>query len=181
MVYAFLADGFEEVEAITPIDLLRRAEIPVTTVGIGGTAIRGAHDITVLADTDTNTFSRLPDDAEMILLPGGMPGTLNLEHSPVVQDAIRAATERGLYLAAICAAPSILGHLGLLAGKRATCFPGFEDQLEGATPSSDGVVCDGKIITARAMGPAHGFGFALISALRGKECADRIRASVFFD
>lgn len=181
MVYAFLADGFEEVEAITPIDLLRRAEIPVTTVGIGKLAIHGAHDITVLADTDTSVFSTLPDDAEMILLPGGMPGTLNLEHSPTVQAAIKAATERGLYLAAICAAPSILGHLGLLAGKRATCFPGFEDQLAGAAPSDEGVVWDGKIITARAMGPAHEFGFTLIRALRGKECADRIRASVYFD
>ena len=131
MIYAFLANGFEEIEAITIIDILRRAEKEVITVGIGDNIIRGAHGMVVVADTQDNMIE-LDDKLEMIFLPGGMPGTLNLERSAVVQSAIDYCVENDKYIAAICAAPSILGHKGILDGKKACCYPGFEQELKGA-------------------------------------------------
>lgn len=179
MIYLFLANGFEEVEALAPLDLLRRAGLAVTTVGVGGETVVGAHGIAVTAD--------LPDvlyrDAkpEMIILPGGMPGTKNLDASRVVESAIRAAASNGAYLAAICAAPSILGKRGYLRGVRATCFPGFEGQLEGALLTPGKVVRDGKIITAVGMGAATEFGLALIAALKDEATAARIRSAILAD
>ena len=127
MVYMFLATGFEEVEALAPLDILRRAGVEVTTVGIGGELITGAHGITVKADIADSVFR---DDApEMVILPGGMPGTRNLDASPVVEAALSAVAANDGYLAAICAAPMVLGKRGLLKGKRAICYPGFEKFL----------------------------------------------------
>jgi len=165
MVYMFLADGFEEVEALTPLDLLRRAGAEIKTVGIGKKVITGAHGISVYADIIDSELESL--DAEMIILPGGMPGTANLEASEVVMAAISRAVKNDAYIAAICAAPSILGKLGLLEGKKAVCYPGFEDSLKGAEIPIDGVVDDGKIITAAGMGVAYNFGLKLITALFG--------------
>ena len=181
MVYMFLANGFEEIEALCPLDLLRRAGVEVTTVAIGGDALKvtGSHGITVLADIDEKDFA---DEApEMVILPGGMPGATNLDESAVVDGAIRAALANDAYLAAICAAPMILGKRDLLVGKRAICFPGFEQYLNGATVAAERVVRDGKIITAAGMGVATDFGLALVAALRGKDAAITLRRAVLAD
>ena len=176
MVYLFLANGFEEVEALAPLDILRRAGVEVTTVGVGGDMIRGAHGITVQADMPDTMFADA--DPDMIVLPGGMPGSKNLDESRIVDMALKAAARHDAYLAAICAAPMVLGHRGLLAGKRATCYPGFETELTGATVATEKVVTDGKIITAAGMGVAVEFGLALVTALKGREVAEGIRAAI---
>lgn len=182
MIYMFLAEGFEEIEALCPLDLMRRAGIDVTTVGIGGEYITGAHAITVKADmTDDRLSPSAIDAADMIFLPGGMPGTLNLGASEVVRDAIRSAYEDGKYIAAICAAPSILGEMHLLLGKRAICYPGFEKQLEGAIISNERVVLDGNILTAAGMGAALDMGLEIVRIFCGKEKADSLRSAVIAD
>lgn len=179
MIYLFLAEGFEEVEALAPLDLMRRAGLSVTTVGVGGKTVTGAHGISVLADLADTEYR---DDApEMIFLPGGMPGTLNLAKSEVVQSAIRTAVKTDAYLAAICAAPSILGDLGLLRGKEAIAYPGFEQRLVGATVSKKRVVRDGKILTAAGMGVAVEFGLAIVEELLGKQKAEELRCAVLAD
>ena len=176
MVYLFLANGFEEIEALCPLDILRRGGVEVTTVGVGGEEIVGSHGIHVLSDL-RDVFYR---DAkpEMIILPGGMPGASNLDASPVVERAIRAALSSGGYLAAICAAPFVLGKRGLLNGKEAICYPGFEKELKGATISQKRVVRDGKIITAAGMGVALEFGLELLSALKGEAVAADVKAKI---
>ena len=177
MFYCFLADGFEETEALAPVDILRRAGVPVTTVGVGGELIRGSHNIYVQADIEIGDFEPDPDMLG-IILPGGMPGTKNLEASEDVQEAIRYCNQRGLYLCAICAAPSVLGHAGVLRGKRATCFPGFEDALEGAEFTGEKVASDGNVITAKGAGCALDFGFAIAAAVCGKEKAEAVAAAM---
>jgi 4-methyl-5(b-hydroxyethyl)-thiazole monophosphate biosynthesis len=180
MVYVFFADGFEEVEAITPVDLLRRAGVAVTTVGVTGKVVTGSHGIPITTDVTQDALSGFAD-AEMIVLPGGMPGTRNEEASAVVQSAIDFCAASGRFLAAICAAPSILGHKGLLAGKQAVCYTGFESQLTGAQIGTTGVVTDGNIITARGAGVAVAFGLALVAALCGDQKAAEIRSSILCD
>ena len=177
MVYLFLANGFEEVEALAPLDVLRRAGVPVTTVGVGGDSILGAHGIRVQADIpDTLYRDSAPD---MIILPGGMPGSENLDNSRVVDAALRAAVRNDAYLCAICAAPMVLGKRGYLQGKKAVCYPGFEQYLQGAAVTDARVQRDGKVITAKGMGVALEFGFALVEALCGRDEAQKIAASVF--
>lgn len=179
MIYMFLADGFEEVEALCPLDILRRAGLEVTTVGVGGKdMIKGAHGITVQADIpDVMYRDSAPD---MIILPGGMPGSTNLDESKAVDAALRAAARKGAFLCAICAAPLVLGKRGYLDGKRAVCYPGFEELLIGATVSdSETVVKDGNIITAKGMGAAFEFGLELVRALKDNETAEKIKKSVF--
>ena len=129
MIYVFLASGFEEIEALAVVDILRRAELEVQTVavGVGEKTVRGAHGIPVVADVTEEQAK--PEGLEMVVLPGGMPGTLNLEKSQTVQEFLQLASNNGLWIGAICAAPSILGHNGLADGKRVTCYPGFESQL----------------------------------------------------
>ncbi len=178
MVILFLADGFEEIEALSPLDLLRRANIEVVTVGLGKKDLTGAHGITVMADTDD---AHLPTGPyEMVILPGGMPGASNLDASAVVDHVLRETAAQGGYLAAICAAPMVLGHRGYLAGKRAICFPGFESELRDAivTPYDTGVVCDGNVITARGMGVAQAFGLSLVAALRGEAAAEQLKSAI---
>ncbi len=181
MIYMFLANGFEEVEALAPLDLLRRAGCEVTTVGVGGDMIVGAHGIAVQADIPDTMFR--DSKPEMIILPGGMPGTKHLDASRTVDAALRTAANTGAYLAAICAAPSVLGKRGYLAGKKAVCFPGFEEYLEGAIlqPKGVKVVTDGKIITAVGMGAAVEFGLALVRVLKGDKAADALRSAVLAD
>ena len=180
MVYLFLANGFEEVEALCPLDLLRRAGVEVTTVGVGGNdMITGSHGIRVQADLPDTMFRDARPD--MVILPGGMPGASNLDASPVVEQALRAAYRSGGYLAAICAAPMVLGHKGYLKGKTAICFPGFEGELTGASIASSRVVRDGRIITAAGMGVALEFGLELVSVLKGDEAAAALRRSVLAD
>lgn len=177
MIYVFLAPGFEEIEALAVVDVLRRAELEVLTVGVGEDFVIGSHQIPVACDIAEKNLI-LDEKVEAIVLPGGMPGTLNLEKSEAVQKAIDWATENNKLVCAICAAPSILGHKGLLDGKNATCFPGFEDELFGAEISKDYVVKDGNIITARGMGSAIEFGLQIAEVLTSKENAQKIRASL---
>lgn len=178
MVYVFLANGFEEVEALAPVDALRRCELEVRTVGIGSQVIKGSHGISVLCDLDDNQIS-LDDNINMIVLPGGMPGTLNLEKNENVIKAIDFCINNDKYIAAICAAPSILGHKGILKGKKAICFPGFEEQLLGCEVISDElVVQDGKIITAKGAGAAIEFGLKLVEVLISKKRADLLKGSL---
>ena len=179
MIDIFLADGFEEIEALCPLDIMRRAGLDVRTVGIGGKLIRGAHGITVQADVTDGEYSY--DSPEMIFLPGGMPGTLNLAASDVVIDAVKRAYAEKKYIAAICAAPSILGELGLLQGKEAICYPGFEDKLTGAVISKKRVVRDGFFVTAAGMGVALELGLELVAILSGKKKAEELRHAVIAD
>lgn len=179
MIYMFLANGFEEIEALCPLDLLRRAGLEVTTVGIGGDVIRGSHGITVHADIPEGMFADAAPD--MVILPGGMPGAKHLDESRTVAAALKAAARRGAYIAAICAAPMVPGHLGLLEGKEAICYPGFEKELTGARISDKRVVRDGNVITAAGMGVALEFGLALVEVLKGKETAEGLRRAVLAD
>ncbi len=173
MIYVFLADGFEECEAIAPVDILRRAGFEVKTVGVTGKTVIGSHNIPVVADITEN--EAVFEELDAIILPGGMPGTVNLENSEAVQKFIDFAAENNLVIGAICAAPSILGHKNLLNGKNATCFTGFEKDLFGANVLDIPCVSDGKIITAYGAGAAFEFGFALVSALTDKENAQNLR------
>ena len=180
MIYMFLADGFEEVEALCPLDILRRAGLEVTTVGVGGKdVVRGAHGITVHADIpDVMYRDSTPD---MIILPGGMPGSSNLDESRIVDSALRDASRRGKFLAAICAAPMVLGKRGYLEGPRAVCFPGFEEYLNGAEiDTQNALVRDGNIITAKGMGVAFDFGLELVRCLKGDDAAEKMKSSVFY-
>ena len=178
MIYMFLATGFEEVEALAPLDLLRRAGLSVTTVGVGSQTIVGSHGIPVVADVTESQLCLDAEPIEGVILPGGMPGTLNLDSCPTVHAAIDKATELGSVVAAICAAPMILGKKGLLVGKEAICYPGFEEHLKGAVISDKKVVRDGNIITAKGMGVANEFGLALVSAFKGSEVAESIKTAI---
>ena len=179
MIYMFIAKGFEEIEALCPLDLMRRAGLDVTTVGIGGTHITGSHGIEVTTDIADTDFRA--DDMEMIFLPGGMPGTLNLAASEVVMSAIKSAIEYDSYIAAICAAPSILGDMGLLRGRQAVCYPGFEDRLVGATVPDRKVVLDDNILTAKGMGAALEMGLKIVEIFRGETAAAELRHAVIAD
>ena len=180
MVYMFLAEGFEEIEALCPLDLLRRAGVPTMTVGVGEKVVRGSHGIEVIADITTAEAEKLlaKSPAEMVILPGGMPGSLNLQKDAVVNAFIDYAVKNDAYLAAICAAPMILGELGLLDGREAICYPGFEDKLKGAKISEKKVARDGKFITGKGMGVALEFGLALVEVMVSKEKADELFAAV---
>lgn len=172
MIYELLTDGFEEIEAIEPLDILRRGGLSVKTVGISGKNVIGAHGIKIEADILIDEVSE--NDMELLILPGG-PGHTGIEESARAAELIRYAFDNDIYLAAICASPSILGRAGLLKGKKATCFPGFEEFLTGAKYLPDKAVRDGKIITARGAGAASEFGFMLLSALKGSEAAEKIK------
>lgn len=178
MIYLFLAEGFEEIEALEPVDILRRAGLEVKTVAVGTSkTVKGTHGIEVIADM---TESDLDDTTpEAIILPGGMPGTTNLEQSAIVIDTLMRSAMEGSLVCAICAAPSILGICGHLKGRRATCFPGFEEYLDGATVVDERVVRDGNIITSRGMGCAAEFALCIVETLRGKQKADEIATAAF--
>lgn len=175
MVVVFLADGFEEIEALATVDILRRADLNVTTVGVGTATPVGAHNMKISADVVEDDLQMERIDA--VILPGGMPGTVNLEQSAAVQKAIAYAMEKHLPIAAICAAPSILGHLGHLYGVRATCYPGFESELDGAV-LCDGVVTDGNITTACGAGVAVDFALELVRVLVSDDVAESIRRGI---
>lgn len=177
MIYVFLADGFEEMEALAPTDILRRAKAEVRTVGVTGREVVSSHKVTVKPDLFINDI-KLDDELEMIVLPGGMPGTLNLEASERVQKAIDFCSENDKFIAAICAAPSILGHKGLLKGRKATCFPGFEKDLEGAEAVGELVVKDGRIITGKGAGASIEFGLKLAEVIVSAEVSQNIRSGL---
>lgn len=173
-VYAFLADGFEETEAIAVIDVLLRGDIQVKTVSINDTTkVTGVHGIVMMADQTIEETDM--DDADMLFLPGGVPGTPNLAANEKLTNALIKYNQSEKRIAAICAAPYILGELGFLKGREATVFPGFEDKLEGAKEyTRAGVVTDGHITTARGMGVAIDLGLELVSLLKDKELADEV-------
>ncbi|MBR5962860.1 MAG: DJ-1/PfpI family protein [Bacteroidaceae bacterium] len=180
-VYVFFANGFEEIEALAPVDILRRAGVEVTTVSIyEDMTVVGAHDITVMADT---IFSLCDyDDASVIFLPGGMPGAANLLACDDLCKLLEEKSREGVTLAAICAAPSVLGELGLLKGRKATCYPGFEEHLREAVVDTEALlVKDGEsLFTACGPAAACELGFALVELLCGKEKADEVRAGMMF-
>lgn len=176
MIYIFLAEGFEEVEALTPLDILRRAKLPVKTVGVTGKTVTGSHGIPVVADLTIDEVQEA--DLSAVVLPGGIPGTPNLEACDRVMQLVDYAAENDMVVAAICAAPSILGHRGILKGKRATCFPGFEKELTGAEHVDLPAVQDGNVVTGWGAGGAFEFSLALLSALTDGQTAEKIRASM---
>lgn len=177
-IYAFLADGFEVVECLAVVDVLRRAKLEVVTVSVTGKKeVESSHKVTVVADALWEEVDL--SDAACLFLPGGMPGTLNLAAFRPLADALKAAQNReDCILAAICAAPSVLGQLGILVGKTCTCFPGFEDKLVEADYVTCGVVKDGRVITARGMGVAVDLGLALVEVLVSAEKSDEIRRAI---
>lgn len=176
MIYVFLANGFEEIEALTTVDILRRAELDVKIVGVGGKTVTGSHGISVVADLGEKDVAT--DGMELVVLPGGMPGTLNLEKSPIVTASIRYCLDNGLYVAAICAAPSILGHMNALKGCTATCFPGFEKELNGASLSSQPVCVSGRVITGKGAGVAVDFALRIVAELCGSQQSVAIKKAL---
>ena len=180
MIYMFLAEGFEEVEALCPLDLCRRAGIAVTTVGIGGATVKGSHGIAVVADMTEAEFTVSVNVAEAdgVILPGGMPGTENLYASRTVTDAVKVANRAEKLVAAICAAPSVPGRLGILAGRRAVCFPGFEKMLAGAVCGGGRVVRDGHIVTGVGMGAALEFGLKIVEYFTAADTAKILASGI---
>jgi len=176
MVYMLLGTGFEETEAITPLDLLRRAGVEVTTVGLNGKTIRGGHGICVEADIEISELDL--STLEMIILPGGLGGVASIRGCKAAMEADRYAWENGKYTAAICAGPTVLADLGIVDGKNATCYPGCESQMGSANMVNAASVTDGLLITGTSAGCAVPFGLALITALKGQEEADRIAQQI---
>lgn len=178
-VYVFLAEGFEEIEGLTVVDLLLRAGIETETVSIMETKqVKGSHGIEVSAD---RMFAELSyEDAELLVLPGGMPGTLNLGNHEGLCALLKKHYAEGKKLAAICAAPSVFGRLGFLKGRMATCYPGFESKLEGAIVCTTKVAVDGNVTTARGMGAAIDFSLKLIEQLKDKETAAKISEGIIY-
>lgn len=173
MVYILLGTGFEEIEALTPVDLLRRAGVDVKTVGLNGKTVYGGHAIGVEADITIDELDTR--DAEMIVLPGGLGGVASIRGCQKALDAVRAVYDRGGYVAAICAGPTVLAELGLLTNVRATCYPGQIINMKDALVEKDAAcVTDGRIITGASAGTAVPFALALIEALRGAEEARAI-------
>ena len=179
MVYILLGSGFEETEAVAPCDLMRRAGIEVCLVGVDGEYVRSSHGITVKTDC---TLSEVDlDAAEMVVLPGGLRGVQTLLASREALDIVKTAWAAGKYVAAICAAPTVLASVGIVGTSRATCYPGMEDRMgEARTCPDQRVVVDGRLITGRAAGSSIDFGLALITALRGEETANKIAAGIVY-
>lgn len=179
MIYVFLADGFEEIEALAPIDILRRAGVEVETVSItDNQVVIGAHGVPVLAERILPAIDF--DDAEMIILPGGLPGSTNLDNCAELRQGIKQLYDAGKPLAAICAAPMVYGHMGLLKGLKATCYPGCESNMEGATYTASIVEKDGQFITAKGPAAAFEFGYAIAEQLVGKEKVQALRDGMIY-
>ena len=177
MVYMLLGTGFEETEAIAPLDLLRRAGIPVLTVGVNGKTVYGGHKIGIEADITLDQMDLT--DLQMIVLPGGLGGVASVSASPEAMAALRFAYENDRFVAAICAGPTVLAQLGITDGKNATCYPGCEEQMGSANMLPDkAAVRDGKLITGTSAGCAVAFGLELVAALKGSEVAAQIQKQI---
>ena len=176
MVYVLLADGFEDVEALAPIDVMRRAGIDVKTIGITGVTVTSSHGVRMFTDA---TELDIDCDTEMLVLPGGGAGTEHLRHSQIVQEAIDSCVAQQVPIAAICAAPSILGERGLLKGHRATCFPSFSSYLEGAEYTGEPACEDGIFITGKSAGHSFRFGLRIVARLRGAETAAKVAHAIY--
>ena len=178
-VLIFMAEEHEEIEALTVVDLLRRADIQIEMVSItGNKRVPGAHGITTYCDRliENTNF----EEADMLVLPGGMPGTLNLELCEPLMDQIYGFNASKKGLAAICAAPTVFGKAGLLKGKKATCYPGMEKDLLDAEYSTDSVCHDGHIITSRGMGTAIPFALEIVKTFKGEEAADKLAKAIVY-
>lgn len=178
MVYIILGTGFEEAEAIIPCDLLRRAGVDVKFAGIGALCVTGSHGIPVTADCiveDTDLTA-----ADMIVLPGGLGGVESIRKSEETLHAVRQMYEKGKYVAAICAAPTVLASLGITDGKRAVCYPGMESEMGSAQMLTCGAVTDGHVITGRAAGTAFDFALELIRVLRGEDAAQKVASGIVY-
>ena len=179
MIAILLADGFEEIEALTPLDILRRAGYDARTVAISSKVAIGSHGISVICDMSADEVKL--DEVSMVIFPGGMPGSLNLDASPFTDKIIEAVTKNNGRISAICAAPLILGRRGLLKGRRAVCYPGFENELSGAIIEKDSVITDGNITTAKGMGVALPFSLELVRLLSGECEMKKIRNAIIYD
>ena len=178
MVYILLGNGFEEVEALTPCDLLRRAGVETALVGVNGIEIVGSHKITVKADLPLDAVNL--ENAEMMVLPGGLRGVASILNSKAALGLVKRAWEAGKYVCAICAAPTILAKLGILGDTPATCYPGKESEMGEARITDANVVCHGTVITGRAAGASVDFALALIDALKGREETQRIAKQIVY-
>lgn len=178
-ICVFLAEGMEEIEALTVVDLCRRAGIELSTVSITDSRmVTSSHGITVQADEVLSDIKF--DEVDMIVLPGGMPGTMNLEACQPLMEQVEAFDKQRKYLAAICAAPSIFGHKGMLEGRSACCYPSFEDDLKGAAVSRSPVEVSEHIITSRGMGTAIDFALSIVARMKGQSCADEIKKAIIY-
>ena len=179
-VIVLLADGFEEVEAVTPIDILRRGEVKVTVLGVTGRTVTGSRNIVVEADMELCEYHNDPD---AVIIPGGLPGATNIASSRKAVEIIKRIYAEGGLVSAICAAPAkVLAPLGILRDKNATCYPGLENELtmKGASFSDAPVVKDGNIITSRAVGTALQFSLEILAYLQGEEIAEKVKTAVLF-
>lgn len=176
MVAVLFADGFEEMEALAPVDIMRRAGIDVQMAGVTGMTVTGSHGIVLQMETSAQDIDA--EKIDMLVLPGGGKGTENLDASPVVDKLVKSCYNNGKRLAAICAAPSVLGKRGLLKGREAICFPGFEKYLDGAVLSQKTVVTDGNITTGKSAGYAKEFGLELVRVLTTEANEEKIRNSL---
>lgn len=176
--YLFLADGHEEIEALTQVDLLRRAGIETVMVSIEGrTEVTGSHGISVKADA---LLEEICEDADCYILPGGMPGTKRLDACTKLTDMVRRAFEEGKLVAAICAAPSVFGHMGIADGRKVTSYPGFEADLPNSEYVTERVVVDGNMVTSRGMGTAFDMGLTLVTLLKDRDTADKLAAGTMY-
>lgn len=179
MVVILLGNGFEESEAIVPADLLRRAGIEVALAALDGAEVKSSRGVTVKADATLNTLDA--DQIDLLFLPGGLGGVEAIQKCPAALKLVQAVYEKGKYLSAICAAPTILGALGLLKGRKAVCYPGMEDGLTGADVQRGcGVVVDGRIITGEAAGSSFEFGLKLVELLKGSAAAQQVKDAVHY-
>ncbi len=177
MLYMCFANGFEGVEAIAALDVIRRAGIEILSVGVGSQIITGSHNISVVCDVTADKIE-FDENTKGIILPGGMPGTTNLMNNSIVGNFIDLCVENNRLICAICAAPMILGKKGILDGFEAVCFPGFEDELKGAVISSEFVCNSNGVITARGMGSAVNFGLEIVAELTDRETSDKLKATL---
>lgn len=172
-VAVYFATGYEEIEALSVVDILRRGKVEVLMVGVNDQTVIGAHNISINMDTTLDQMSH--DDIDMMILPGGGLGTRNLAASKALASQLKAFKEQGKWLAAICAAPSVLGELGLLEGEKATCYPGFEEKLLGSLYENERVVVSNRIITGVGPGASLEFGYKVLEIIQGKEAADEVK------
>lgn len=178
MVYIILGNGFEEIEAVAPCDILRRGGVEVKFAGIGGTLIKGGNGITVQADCTVEEMDL--DAMEMIVLPGGMGGVRSILGSETAMTAIKTAYDSGKYVTAICAAPTILAKLHITDGKHATVYPGMEPEMGTAIMEDTNAIRDGKVLTGRAPGAALDFGYLLLDTLKGAEIMEKVRGGMVY-
>lgn len=178
MVYIILGNGFEEIEAVSPCDILRRGGVEVRFAGIGGKLIKGGNGITVQADCTVEEMD--PDAMEMIVLPGGMGGVRSVLGSEAAMEAVKTAYEQGKYVAAICAAPTVLAKLHITDGRHATVYPGMEAEMGTAIMEDTDAIRDGKVLTGRAPGAALDFGYLLLETLKGAEVKEKVRSGMVY-